>query len=80
MLLKIAQLLELMTAIMKTLLIIVLTIIGTGNSLACKCEGPDSVEESFTYSDAAFLGKVINISFITFAELRKKPLIQYVSV
>lgn len=57
-----------MTIMMKTLLIILLIILGTSNSLACSCEEPGSVEESFNYSDAVFLGKVINTSFVTFAE------------
>ena len=57
-----------MTTMMKTLLIIGLLIIGTNSSLACSCEEPGSVEESFKYSDAVFHGKVINKSFVTFAE------------
>ena len=53
---------------MKILLIIGLLIIGTKSSLACSCEEPGSIEESFNYSDAVFDGKVISKSFVTFAE------------
>lgn len=57
-----------MMIMIKALLIIGLIIFGTSNSLACSCEEPGSVEESFNYSDAVFHGKVVNTSFVTFAE------------
>lgn len=52
----------------KTLLIIGLIIIWTSNSFACKCEDPESVQESFNYSDAVFHGKVINKSLVSFGQ------------
>lgn len=56
----------------KTLLIIGLIIFGINNSLACHCEEPGSVEESFNYSDAVFHGKVINKSYVSFGESIEK--------
>lgn len=56
----------------KTLLIIGLIIFGINTSLACSCEEPGSVEESFNYSDAVFHGKVINKSYVSFGESIQK--------
>lgn len=57
-----------MTIIIKTLLIIGLILFGISNSLACRCEDPGSVDESFNHSDAVFHGKVINKSYVSFGE------------
>lgn len=61
-----------MKSMTKALLIIGLIIFGINNSLACSCEESGSLEESFHYSDAVFHGKVINKSYVSFAESLEK--------
>lgn len=53
---------------MKTLLIVALIIIGVKSSLACSCEEPSLVKESFEYADLVVYGTVLNRSYITFRE------------
>ena len=54
---------------MKTIVTIILIIIFTKIDLiACKCNGPFSVEKEFDYAEAIFLGTVIENEIISLAE------------
>ena len=50
----------------RTLLIIGILMIGLNYSLACSCEEPGSVKESFESSDLVVYGTVVNRRYITF--------------
>lgn len=52
----------------KLLSIIGIILIGIKGSWACKCEEPESVEESFRFSDAVFHGKVVSLSFVSYSK------------
>lgn len=53
---------------MKILLIIGILIIGLNYSLACSCEEPGTVKESYDYADIVVYGKVVSRSYISFRE------------
>ena len=56
-----------MTTMVKILFIGILKI-GLNYSLACSCEEPGTVKESFDYSDIVVYGTVVSRSYITFRE------------
>lgn len=60
-----------MIHIIKLLLVWGIPMIGSNYSLACSCEEPGTVQESFDQSDIVVYGKVLSRKYITFRETMK---------
>lgn len=55
---------------------LVLSLISVNNLLACKCEDPGSVDESYKYSDIVIWGKVLKKSLVPMSESMKPERLQ----